>query len=367
MSDTTPKPILPPEAHPPKRGLKKLVQTARKAGRVGARATQRVLEHPSMETAFGVIGAATGGAIGGAVGATSGPAGATVGAGAGGAVGKAVAGATRRAYISQVRKYAEQEIEELRSPVPRAVELGSHTCLVPEGAVTVRGSSSDNCRAPATNSEAWWQYVAYAKWVLDRHDVHLEDKPLGCGTYGCAFGVRGRTDVVVKITGDRAEAAALLRVNEAVAQGETTWDALPALARATCVYGMLDNCDRPLPIFVITQERLPKKLDREAAQIVNDYWVQILDMAAGKRDRDNVRGWALNKIGRRGLRQLDALVATVAELTRIGVHWTDLHEGNVMVDAANRWKIVDLGFSRSPDTTAGALAPNANPIGMRSY
>jgi hypothetical protein len=233
---------------------------------------------------------------------------------------------------------------------------------VPEGAVTVRGSSSDKCRAPGTNTPAWQQYVAYTKAVLENHGVRLDAKPLGCGSYGCAFGLPGRTDVVVKITGDRAEAAALLRVNEAVASEQTSWDRLPALAKASCIYGMLDDCDRPLPIFVITQERLPKRLSKDAGQIVNDYWTQILDVAAGKKDTQNIRGWAEQVLGEDGLAELDALIATVAELSRIGVHWTDLHEGNVMADAKGHWKIVDLGFSRSPDTTVGALSPTQGPV-----
>jgi hypothetical protein len=367
---------------------RRLASGVRAVGRVGA----------ALEGATVKGGAFVGGAIGGSLGASAGSAGGPVGTVVGGGVGAAAGGAAGRGLVlagASFRREAERRAldalegeyedpeygEALRSQAPtakkgarrppaarsrtrspqRPVTLGSHTCLVPEGAVTVRGSSSDKCRAPGTNTPAWQQYVAYAKWVLDRHGVKLDAKPLGCGSYGCAFGLPGRTDVVVKITGDRAEAAALLRVNEAVASEQTSWDRLPALAQASCIYGMLDDCDRPLPIFVITQERLPKRLSKDAGQIVNDYWTQILDVAAGKKDTQNIRGWAEKVLGEDGLAELDALIATVAELSRIGVHWTDLHEGNVMVDAKGHWKIVDLGFSRSPDTVVGALSPTQGP------
>lgn len=313
----------------------------------------RAAEHTgaNIQSTMTKVGMVAGGAFGTAIGGPG------VGTGIGSIVGGVatdLSGAAARAGLRKIAEVAERG--ETKTEALRAGGKLFGSCLRTTGEIIVRGESSKVCRAPRPGTEAWKRLASYAKDVLGKLGVAL-GRQLGCGTYGCAFEVKGREDVVVKLTGDRAEVAALRAVANAIGEDRTSFDRLPALAKAHCVYGLLDDCDRPLPIYVIVQDRLPKNLDAASAKIINDYWVHILDLAEGKEEEEPpLRPWIEQELGKRGLAQVDALIDTVAELRRIEVYWTDLHSGNVLVDAKGRWKIVDLGFSRSPDTTVGSLS-----------
>ena len=259
-------------------------------------------------------------------------------------------------------------VEALRAKAPPKQKRAPRRAfknLTTTGAVVVRGSEPKGCRAPEPKTAEWRRLANYAKDVLADHGLPLGDK-LGCGSWGCAYRVDGKP-LVVKITGDHTEAAAVRRVLEAVENGEVTWDALEAVNRTHAVYGVLDFCDQRLPIYVVVQDQLVEPVSKAVSAWFAspwsskkkrpEVWENILAAAAGgstgRKLRREVVERAEADLGEGA--NVGRLIDSVKLLLDIDVDWHDLHGGNVMIDHKGYWRIIDLGFSRSPDGVVPTL------------
>lgn len=182
-----------------------------------------------------------------------------------------------------------------------------------------------------------WQVAAHKlPAVFTAEGIHL-GKKLGCGTFGCAYLDADNSHRVIKITGDPSEASAAARVIVARSEGHR----LPAVVRFFSVRAVLDN-----PLFVIRQERLIP-LARRQFEMIAENADAMYDTAY---DSDAAQV-ALARTLERKYRVAAALtlpiLRTFRQLRAIGVDYHDLHEGNVLRDAAGRFKIIDLGISRT--------------------
>jgi len=216
-------------------------------------------------------------------------------------------------------------------------------------------------------------------------------RSIGSGSYAEVFEVEGRRDLVVKVTSDANEAAAIAKINQ---QG---YEGLPALARFFCVYalpslpvvtrefqskwveipggraqagGQWVETQKTATLFVLVVERLKPILhkvqkaldDHGLALVARTYWraldpydaarVTILGMLRvdlGIGDADDAQA----AVERRYTlltkavppEQVERLERTLEELARRGILWFDLHGQNVMQDAEGNLKIVDLGVA----------------------
>lgn len=265
--------------------------------------------------------------------------------------------------LPQLRDSRHVPVEALRVP-------GKTRVLPPplytRGSILARGTQTKHCKKSKQGiSPESAEFQRFVETVRRRLPGIGLGKKLGCGSWGCAYRAKERPGVVVKITGDRAEAAAAHRLLTAIQEKKVSWKDFPALARVYDVYGVLDDCEWPIPVFVILQEEVPEKApsslsgyltyrvgtgaeDRVWHAIVNTAWgtarqvpVKLLDLAE---DFDLPHD------------QVVALTATIRVLASIGVYWHDLHDENVRVDDKGDWKIIDLGFSQAPDATLSTLA-----------
>jgi hypothetical protein len=199
---------------------------------------------------------------------------------------------------------------------------------------------------------------------------------LGQGTQGQAYRVANRPNLVLKVTADRSEAAAAHQILNEVRQGKARWADFPALGRIYDVYGVLDDCDQPLPVFVVLQEFVPEPVPSHAAgffdeatglssdgtkssrggtwgeRIVQVAWQDPRPMAQG-RDLPSDLRQAVRR-HRTDLEQVFSLVLTIRKMAWHGVAWHDLHAGNVR-QANGVWKIIDLGYSRAPNAEIATI------------
>jgi len=214
----------------------------------------------------------------------------------------------------------------------------------PDGAIPAWGeTSSDDKRAIAQAARLkaeWNQNLSRAKRALTKHGVSF-GKQLGCGSYGCAFLAElDGEEIVCKITGDRAEAAAAQGVIRALAEKRTSKKKLAALVDLLCVYAFVDQRGAQIPIYAVLQRRV-QALSDEEVDFIDRYRWSLVARA------EEVYGRARQELGPDGVRNVRRVQATRDELRKIGIEWTDLHGGNVLADDAGGWVIIDLGASNS--------------------
>lgn len=179
-----------------------------------------------------------------------------------------------------------------------------------------------------------------AKGALAAAGVRIGRK-LGCGTYGCAYeGKLNGEDIVVKITGDAAEAAAAQGVLSAIADGRTSWKQLAALAKLKCVYSFVDGAGEQIPVYAVLQEKLGELPRKDRKFIDLHRWLLVID-------HPTVPKLAKAALGRAGVDNARRVSETRTELARIGIFWGDVHSGNLLADADGRWTIIDLGASNN--------------------
>lgn len=194
---------------------------------------------------------------------------------------------------------------------------------------------------PGPASRSWSGSLRAMRTALKSQGVTLGVQ-LGCGTYGCAFEARrGSSELVVKVTGDAAEAAAAQAVLTAIAEGRTSWERLDGLGRLTCVYG-LQHKGKKGPIYSIFQEKLHPLVEEDVAFINRYRWSFVIG-------HEELEKLALAALGARGRENARRVQRVRAELERCGVSWNDIHGGNLLADARGRWTVIDLGASNNRD------------------
>ena len=164
----------------------------------------------------------------------------------------------------------------------------------------------------------------------------MDPVSLGCGSFGCAYTVEGHPGIVVKITGDSSEAAAANAVIAARARGAV----FPGLVRYLCAYAVQDR-----KVYVLIMEKL-LPLPRVDQEWIHDHGDDIVK--AARREHTTAAAWAAQIAGGSArVTNVALLIETLRALWRqAGVHWIDLHGGNVLVHPADgRWRIIDLGIS----------------------
>jgi gamma-glutamylcyclotransferase (GGCT)/AIG2-like uncharacterized protein YtfP len=249
--------------------------------------------------------------------------------------------------------------ESLKTPRGAAKGKGVD-CLTTTGTVIARGVDPAACAVGKPGDwlgDKWDSALAEALETLRAHKLKPR-RELGRGSWGAVFVLDANR--VLKLTADQTEAAAAARVLEAVADRETSWAKLPALARIQCVYAVLGACDRPTGLFALILERMAKPLTKEDAHYIGEVVDgTIVRMAKGlvTYNEPVIRSDAkdYDADGAESVR----ILRTVHELHRIGVPWHDLHGANVMVAADGHWKIVDIGYMHdegTADMLVGALA-----------
>ena len=218
---------------------------------------------------------------------------------------------------------------------------GAISCLPVEGSVIPIVEGTPDGALP--DEDGWDAQEAVAKAALQQAGVKF-GKKLGCGTYGCAYAAKvGNENIVVKITGDAAEAAAAQGVLTAIAEGRTTWDKLKALARLRCVYSFTEKGRRGLkqvPVYAVLQEKLAPLKAADVKFIDAHRWMMVVD-------HPDVVRLAQEQLGARGVDNVLRIAAARAELQRIGIFWGDVHGGNLLADSKGRWSIIDLGASNN--------------------
>lgn len=233
------------------------------------------------------------------------------------------------------------------------------TKLPTEGALFTSAAMDQDCRVPPGSPE----FQIYTEIIQQQIRGGLGRK-LGCGTWGCAYRAKGDPGRVIKITGDRAEVAAAHNLLTAIRKRRASWSDFPALARIYDVYGVLDLCGWPLPVFVIVQENIPEdppaELDgylTESSPDGKETWWRLVEAGWGRTGR--VPADLLRRARDFGLpaEEVRSLVATIHALRQVPISWHDLHAGNVRADGNGRWKIIDLGVSVTLDTSVPIIKP----------
>ncbi len=217
---------------------------------------------------------------------------------------------------------------------------GEISCLPVEGAIPVVEGTPDGA---LPDEDGWDAQEAVAKAALQQAGVKF-GKKLGCGTYGCAYAAKiGGENIVVKITGDAAEAAAAQGVLTAIAEGRTTWSKLKALARLRCVYSFTEKGRRgpkQVPVYAVLQEQLAPLKAADMRFIDAHRWMLVVD-------HPDVVRLADEQLGTSGMDNVLRVAAARAELRKIGIFWGDVHSGNLLANAQGHWTIIDLGASNN--------------------
>lgn len=186
-----------------------------------------------------------------------------------------------------------------------------------------------------SNEDRWGGLARRAIVALQDHGVAVDPSPIGCGVYGCAYGLQDDPSLVVKITSDEAEALA--------SQLAAMSPGVPGLARIQCVYGF-----ESLPLFAVMQERL-YPLGDEAATFLGPHFPQgaaRIVQEPGWRFSSEVTDLifeAQRALGRAAVRALGDLL--------VGVEWLHANHlgaatptiADILEDDRGMWKMVDLG------------------------
>jgi hypothetical protein len=156
----------------------------------------------------------------------------------------------------------------------------------------------------------------------------MGERALGRGSYGVVFPLEdGR---VVKVTTDWSDAAAVQRVLDALAYGETSQAALPSLADFQAVYAIPVDGDT---LYAVV---MPCYLPLPAPEANLLYWIGDALV------HDEELPYTVPDALREDVARLER---TMQELRRLGVDYMDLHGNNVMRDPDGDWAIIDIGGS----------------------
>jgi hypothetical protein len=250
--------------------------------------------------------------------------------------------------------------------------------------------------------KAHWRYSpsAYRLCVTSTQAKKLfgsTEKPklLGCGTFACAYAHATKPGKVVKLTRDESDVAALIRsqgkgiaprlydTHKLTTRGrwlaphkkpgpptrigtEYVRPAWPAQPEP--VYGMvLERLTTFTPQEIARWNRRFKKMatfvtsieaDEQATTVLDPKRparrpVAVPGVARLMQICEDVRGHKAKACALR-IKELDRLRT---KLRTAGVHWTDIHAGNIGIDKRGRWKALDLGVSHTAlDTAVPELA-----------
>lgn len=172
---------------------------------------------------------------------------------------------------------------------------------------------------------------------------------IGCGSYGCAY---ARPDGrVVKLTQDRDDVTAM-----EVMRGD------PNVVPLHESYRVIDRFGGP-PVYAVVVDRVaqPKALKlivRAMGRPLRDFgfsprarFIGIPGVATGHNDSARLVQETCAK-RRKDRKECERVVLSLGDLMLraqdIGVELTDIHEGNVGVDAEGNVRVFDLGFKSAP-------------------
>lgn len=177
---------------------------------------------------------------------------------------------------------------------------------------------------------------------------------IGSGRYAEVYGIKGK-EWVVKITGDKTEAAAWGRVAQAVKDGEVDARDLEALGEVKCVYVIPAKRSGDRDLYAIIMKRYvglsrPEKSLIEQIDRAILLGVPELGIGPCMQAPYLVQDEALRLAKRRSAikdpeRQARALIETFQNLAKIGVFIYDIHGENAMKDENGQWRITDIGVS----------------------
>lgn len=188
-----------------------------------------------------------------------------------------------------------------------------------------------------TAKRTWNDQAGTVDRVLASEGIRLGRK-LGCGSFGCAFTDRDHAGRVIKITGDPTEAAAAARVIEARTAGVK----LPAVVKFYSAAAV-----RNTALFIVVQERLLPLKHNEFRMIAENadaiYAAGTADSVADRRALA-ARLARMYKVSPSAIR---GVIDVFDQLSRVGVEYHDLHEGNLMRTKSGGLRVIDLGISRS--------------------
>ena len=186
-------------------------------------------------------------------------------------------------------------------------------------------------------------------------DTNVMRGTIGCGTFACVW-PRGRKKAV-KITNDETDVLAMIRARNARIKG------VPKLYNA---FRMASPSTSEEPVYAMVVERLHTNV----AALEKVYCIKdMAGMASTSEFADQccapemyhpktpLRSRADQRENEEFMcrRMAEDIPPTIEALEEIGIDMMDLHEENIGVNAANRWKILDLGVSGQMPT--GKVAP----------
>jgi GNAT superfamily N-acetyltransferase len=234
-------------------------------------------------------------------------------------------------------------------------------CLTSDDYVTVGGGEPAPIPVTASHPDIEEIYDE-ARALLHANGVDIQQR-IGSGTYATVFAVARRRDVCVKLTLDVTEAAAVQTVLDAVAEasahGHDLWDDLPALGKFHCVYALqLSLLPEGATMYAIVMDRYTRRPEPEVEE--------ILDLRGRATEPDTLGQRTMEYICKKSRLpvhedctygdarayervkavlgpQLTRIEQTWKTLVGIGIEWFDLHSGNVMRDAEDNLRIIDLG------------------------
>jgi hypothetical protein len=178
-------------------------------------------------------------------------------------------------------------------------------------------------------------------------------KPIGCGSFACAWGVNPQQ--VVKITRDREDVDGLvasagmdhvIRVDKIVRLPGAGVDR--ATKQKIDLYAIV--AERINPLTKAQQKAVKSPLERARMAVlkhtaahqgapeafkVDDEWKAKLKKYTCQ--RSPTKKWCPEFVS--------SFADVFAELFRRGVVWQDAHSGNIGLDNQGKWKALDLGFS----------------------
>ena len=177
---------------------------------------------------------------------------------------------------------------------------------------------------------------------------------VGSGRYAEVYGVKGK-EWVVKITGDKTEAAAWGRVAQATRDGEVDARDLEALGEVKCVYIIPAKRSGDRDLYAIIMKRYIGLSRPEKSLIEQIDQVILLGsptlgigpcMQAPYLAQDEALRLAKKRSAvKESERQARALIETFQNLAKIGIFVYDIHGENAMKDTSGQWKITDIGVS----------------------
>lgn len=201
-------------------------------------------------------------------------------------------------------------------------------------------------------SRGWNMVKKAAVPVLGRYGYQL-GKELGCGTFACAYSLRGQAGLVAKFSGDPADAAAWALIMK-IAKRRRRWPS--GLARVDCVEALPNvvppeaGKDSGRRVYLFLQEQM-YPLDEAEEDFFDSDAVSaaILD---GDEDAiaDLCDEWGMD------FDEVLGIAATVSWLEDQGIVWHDLHGGNIMRGSDDQLKIMDLGYSVVPKVEIPVMA-----------